>query len=74
MCGSEMVARAELHTRILATIFSGVLKLTLDAIEDSRRDRESVCIPKLAAFMRYMSTGSGEVAVLLGVRLAEYDL
>ena len=58
--GSDMVARAELHTKILAIIFSGVLKLTLDSIEDSRRDREPVCIPKLAAFMQYLSTGSGE--------------
>ena len=31
--GSDMVARAELHTKILAIIFSGVLKLTLDCMD-----------------------------------------
>ena len=57
-----MVKRAEQHTKMLAVIFSGVLKLTLDSIEDSRRDREPVCVPRLAAFMQYLSTGSGETA------------
>ena len=60
VCGGNMAARAELHTNILAIIFSGVLKVTLDSIEDSRRDQEPMCIPKLAAFMQYLSTDSGK--------------
>ena len=58
-CGSEQASRAQLQQKILGIIFSGVLQLILSSIEDARRSRTLVNVPKFSAFIKYLSAGSG---------------
>ena len=61
MCESEETSRGEQHQEILGIIFAGILRMLLTAIEDARRNNMFINLPKFAAFMKYLSAGSGEL-------------
>ena len=44
---------------ILGIIFAGILRMLLTSIEDARRNNMFINLPKFAAFMKYLSAGSG---------------
>lgn len=59
LCESREASRSSLHQNILGIIFSGTLQTILNAIEDSRREREMIHVPKFSAIIKYLSSGSG---------------
>lgn len=59
VCESEETSRGEQHQEILGIIFAGILRMLLTSIEDARRNNMFINLPKFAAFMKYLSAGSG---------------
>ena len=62
VCESEESGRGQQHQEILGIIFAGILRMLLTAIEDARRNNMFINLPKFAAFMKYLSAGSGELS------------
>ena len=56
---SDEAGRGDQHVEILGIIFAGILRMLLTAIEDARRNNMFINLPKFAAFMKYLSAGSG---------------
>ena len=59
LCESEETARSSLNQKILGIIFSGTLLMMLNAIENSRRDKDIINVPKFSPIIKYLSHGSG---------------
>ena len=53
-------SRGAQHQEILGIIFAGILRMLLTAIEDARRNKMFVNLPRFAAFMKYLSAGTGK--------------
>ena len=64
ICESEETSRGEQHQEILGIIFAGIMRMLLTAIEDARRNKMFINLPKFAAFMKYLSAGSGELCTM----------
>ena len=73
-CESDEMSRARLNQKILGIIFSGVLQLILSGIEDARRSRTLVNVPKFSAFIKYISAGTGVCVCVCVVPMYTYDL
>lgn len=59
VCEGGEASRGAQHQEILGIIFAGVLRMLLTAIEDARRNKMCIGLPKFAAFMKYLSAGTG---------------
>ena len=59
LCESEETARSSLHQKILSIIFSGTLLTLLNAVEQSRRERDTINIPKFSPIIKHLSSSRG---------------
>ena len=50
---------AERNQKIIRIIFAGVMEMILTGVEDSRRERSALYVPKFSAFVKFLSAGSG---------------
>jgi hypothetical protein len=63
LCESEETARSSLNQKILSIIFSGTLLMMLNSVENSRRDKDIINVPKFSTVIKYLSHGTGKVHV-----------
>ena len=56
---SDKQTDAERNQKIIRIIFAGIMEMILTGIEDSRRARTPLFVPKYSAFVKYLSAGSG---------------
>ena len=55
---------AERNQKIIRIIFAGVMEMILTGVEDSRRERSALYVPKFSAFVKFLSAGSGTRAYI----------